>query len=111
MPRKRPSRSASPDRQPASPDDASKRPVLQRLAQEESRGWVERLGAQLEADGREICGGWPGTISEARRLLAARLTLEGRSRAFAMNASELEGTVQAIYLAAKREWLSRAPRA
>ena len=84
--------------------------MLARLAREESREWVERLCAQLVADGREIRGGWPGTVSEARRLVAARLNLESRSCSITITADELTCVVQAVYLAAKKAWLARAPR-
>jgi hypothetical protein len=57
---------------------------------------------------RAICGGWPGTVSEASRLLVARMN------AAAMRTppepAEMSRLARLTYTTAKAEWLSCADR-
>ena len=83
-------------------------PVLDRIADEESRRWVQHLLEQLATDGRLLEGGWPGTLSEARRLVAARITSEANRRAMrAFTRTEFDRLVKVVYGRARVEWLAR----
>jgi hypothetical protein len=77
------------------------------LVAELSNSWVQALAAQLAESGRRLEGGWPGTLSDARRLLARRLG----ALPTAVTRSEFDGLVKAIYVAAKRQWGQAARRA
>lgn len=70
----------------------------------ESAKWVSLLVKTLEGEGRLIEGGWPGTISEARRRVVNCLALNTQAPA---TAEELEGLVDLLYGEAKRLWLAQ----
>jgi hypothetical protein len=76
------------------------------IVAELSRRWVENLSAQLTQAGRRLEGGWPGTLSEARRLLTNRLAAPTTT----ITRPEFERLVKAIYDEAKSRWLAVAER-
>ena len=85
-------------------------PRLERMAREESNAWVARLLGKLTAEGRAVEGGWPGTVSEARRLVATRIATEtvAKSSFVAVTATQHEQLVRAVYSGAKKQWLAQA---
>jgi len=68
--------------------------------------WVKTLCTSLAEQGREVAGGWPGTIVEARALIDRHLHLElekcGLRHA---SSSELALAAEATYARARSEWL------
>lgn len=84
---------------------ALRRGALEGLASSESTAWVEFLVASLEKDGRPIEGGWPGTVSEARRRLTLRLMASPQEPA--ADVSEVNDLVDLLYSEAKRLWHHR----
>lgn len=76
------------------------------MASELARSWVSSLAEQLTTDGRRLEGGWPGTISDARRLLTRRLA----ALATKLAPPEFDRLVKAIYDDAKTQWLAIADR-
>jgi len=76
--------------------------VIEDLAADESAAWVEALFTQFESEGRLIEGGWPGTVSEARRRLMTRIAANPSD---APERGELDRLVDLIYAKAKQRWL------
>ena len=68
----------------------------------EASKWVNLLVETLENEGRLIEGGWPGTISEARRRVVGCLALHPRDP---VAGEELAVLVDLLYSEAKRLWL------
>lgn len=67
-----------------------------------ARGWFQSL---LD-EGRQVSGGWPGTIQEARGRARAHCDRELRLRGMPpLTHDELEQVASAIYERAKRDWL------
>lgn len=75
---------------------------LQALLRVEAAEWVELHVKTLESEGRLIEGGWPGTISEARRRVVGCLAVHPQDAA---SKEELAVLVDTIYSEAKRLWL------
>jgi hypothetical protein len=70
---------------------------------------VERLRVQLADQGRPVEGGWPGTISEARRLVLARMAADAKpSTSTVITRARFDQLVKVVYMKARREWLLRA---
>lgn len=59
--------------------------------------WADEVVRQLRADDREIVGAWPGTMSEARVRVLARLHVK-------LEATVLDDLARVATLAARREW-------
>jgi hypothetical protein len=80
-----------------------RRAALERDAVSCGGRWVERTLEQLSLEGRPVEGGWPGTLSEARGLVA------GVSSAFkpALSFEESDWLARTIYTHAKRLWQAR----
>ena len=95
---------------PVSPEAAARRVGLERLAAAEGLAWASFLCAELRAQGRSIAGGWPGTISEARRRVRVCTSdrrggsVSGSKSAAGLSAVDLEWLTRTAYLAAKAEW-------
>jgi hypothetical protein len=91
---------------------ADKLKSLEAIADDAGRSWAFNYADALVADGRDIAGGWPGTLGEAR----ARIAGASRNRPFAgfvLTETNLESLARRTYLAAKAAWHSRtvpAPR-
>lgn len=65
------------------------------------------MAGRLARAGRPIAGGWPGTISEARQLLASRLRSELASE-HRLEPGEFDALAKTTYAAAKQAWLAMA---
>lgn len=65
--------------------------------------WVERTREQLALEGRPIEGGWPGTMSEARGLVASLSAAIKPALTF----EESDWVARTIYTHAKRFWQAR----
>jgi hypothetical protein len=59
----------------------------------------------LRAEGREVAGGWPGTLSEARHFVRAQLARSGLA---VITPDELEQAARATYASARSTWLANA---
>lgn len=79
---------------------------ISRWETELARRWFDEVAAQLTGAERELEGGWPGTLSDARRLLFRSLG----DLAITPTRSEIECSTRAIYRAAKEMWLDVATR-
>ena len=87
---------------------AAIRQTLELLAENESIAWVEFLCTRLESEGRLVEGGWPGTISEARRRLMTRVAEHPEN--VPQDRAEIDRLVDIIYSQAKRRWLQVSRR-
>lgn len=58
----------------------------------------------VQAEGRSVSGGWPGTRSEARRLVGRQIALLGSRPSH----DELEQLVGDAYSRARQTWLAYA---
>ncbi len=68
--------------------------------------WVKTLCVSLAEQGREVAGGWPGTIVEARALIDRHLHLElGKCGLRHASSTELALAAEATYARARSEWL------
>lgn len=77
------------------------------LIDEVSATWVESLSEKLLRDGRRLEGGWPGTLSEARRLTRIRLAAVSEPT----TGPTFDRVVKVVYDRAKSRWLAIAGRA
>ena len=66
--------------------------------------WARRCMADLRAEGRSVAGGWPGTRSEARRLVAEQVAVSGSRPSY----DEIERLVARAYSEARDTWLAGA---
>ena len=73
------------------------------LVESESTKWVEFLVTLLEKEGRPIEGGWPGTVSEARRRLMTCLAEQAEQPPD--DTAEVTILVDMLYSKAKQLWL------
>ncbi len=81
-------------------------PMLLQLAEDEGMEWARQRLAALLLTGRSPAGGWPGTLSEARLRIDARL-----GAAFhRLTAAESGEIVRVAYRAAQKYWIARAAR-
>lgn len=76
------------------------REILSVLAQE----WVDKQTGSLLEDGRMIEGGWPGTVSEAKRRVLQYASSINKS----LGRDENAQLAQALYHEAKVCWHSRS---
>lgn len=66
--------------------------------------WARRRMADVRAEGRSIAGGWPGTRSEARRIVAEQVAASGSRPSH----DEIEHLVTRAYSRARETWLAGA---
>jgi hypothetical protein len=83
----------------------SRRSVLERAALDTAKAWADSRICELRAEGREVAGGWPGTLSEARHFVRASLARRGLS---SISHDELEQAARATYASARSTWLANA---
>jgi hypothetical protein len=96
---------------PVSAGATARRGVLQETALQVGQRWFASTRDDLLRDGRHIEGGWPGTMPEARALVAASLpTALVRRRMPTATNEELALAVRAAYDEAKRAWLTSPER-
>lgn len=80
--------------------------LLHHTAVDEGRRWFETWREELRSQGRQMEGGWPGTIGEARALVSASLgALLARRRLPCATLEELGAAARTTYTEAKRAWL------
>jgi hypothetical protein len=72
------------------------------------REWATDTVAALSHYQRAICGGWPGTVTEASRLLVARMNASSIHPQ--PEPAEMSRLARLTYTTAKAEWLARADR-
>ena len=76
---------------------------LEALARSAALEWVSRVTAELRGQSRAVAGGWPGTISQVRALLATRR--QNAPAASALQSASLEQVAKRAYALARRHWL------
>jgi hypothetical protein len=74
---------------------------LMPLATAIGEAWAQAFVVDLRSNEREVVGGWPGTLREARRLVLARL---GASNSTVINTDALQLLARTAYDAARRSW-------
>lgn len=71
--------------------------------------WVEHVKLDLRHEKREVTGGWPGTLREARARAYAHFTDDATiERHGVLTHDELEHAVRAVYDHARARWLAAA---
>ena len=75
---------------------------LMPLATAIGEAWAQAFVVDLRSNEREVVGGWPGTLREARRLVLARLV--GASNSTVINTDALQLLARTAYDAARRSW-------
>jgi hypothetical protein len=81
--------------------------VIDEIVKAESAAWVDFMIALLEKQGRLIEGGWPGTVSEARRRLIVCLAAHPQEPS--LDCREMGLLVDLLYRQAKELWLLKCP--
>jgi hypothetical protein len=84
---------------------SSRRDVLEQAALDTAKAWADSRIDQIRAEGREVAGGWPGTLSEARHYLRASLARKGVAL---VTHDELEQAARTTYARARSTWLANA---
>lgn len=82
----------------------SRATLLEKAALDAARSWTATCFAALAQEGRRVDGGWPGTIREARTLVAAEATRALAGQAL-LTHEELDRLAQTTYEEARRAWL------
>ena len=73
--------------------------------------WVEHVQRDLRIDHRPVCGGWPGTLREARALAHAHFATEAGARRYGvLTVEELEVAARATYERARHQWREHTRR-
>jgi hypothetical protein len=92
-------------------DADQRRTLLQETALLVGQRWFDSWQRDLAGQGRAVEGGWPGTVPEARALVAAQLvvTLAGESMSPATR-EEIAWAARATYDTARRAWLGSPAR-
>jgi hypothetical protein len=90
-----------PARSEADPD--ARRALLERVAIATGERWADGWRESLRRQGRRASGGWPGTVTEARALVAAHFTAERHGPALTYD--ELECAARISYASARHRWL------
>jgi hypothetical protein len=68
--------------------------------------WASDWIRNMQNEGRRVCGGWPGTLPEARVRAQERLDRELRARGMSqLSQDELNQVTPLVYEHAKNEWL------
>lgn len=83
-----------------------RREQLAGVAEGAGVGWAQRLIRELTDDRRDIVGGWPGTMREARAVILKSLE-RSLPPSFAISHDETLEVVRTGYAAARRTWLAR----
>ncbi|MEM1032669.1 MAG: hypothetical protein AAF928_18435 [Myxococcota bacterium] len=80
-------------------------------SKEAGRLWALSWFEALQAEGRTVCGGWPGTMSEARGRARVHLDALLNKRAMPrINHAELTEAARLTYDSAKALWVGNAVR-
>jgi hypothetical protein len=73
------------------------RPTFVPIATAVGEAWAGEIVRVLRADKRKVVGAWPGTMSEARMRVLARLHMK-------LDVGVLDDLARVAILAARREW-------
>ena len=75
-------------------------------AERVGQSWANQLRAAIQLENRRACGGWPGTLSEARAHVAISLLpwLESHGQA-AVTSEQCEGAARLVYASARSAWM------
>ena len=74
---------------------------LMPLATAIGEAWAQAFVVDLRSNEREVVGGWPGTLREARRLVLARLPAYSQHP---LDTHALQLLARTAYDAARRSW-------
>jgi len=104
-------------RAPSWPPGANERvavelvPLLAGPALQTAERWATRVMSRIRGDSRPICGGWPGTVSEARALITEDLLphLTGESLVEFERAGYAQ-VARFLYQGAREYWARREHR-
>lgn len=89
----------------------ARRNLLRETAAVVGQRWFATWREDLQREGRHIEGGWPGTMPEARALIAAPLASAfTQRRMLAVNNEELIWAARTAYDEARRAWLTSPER-
>ena len=84
---------------------SARRIALEQAALDTAKAWADSRIVELRAEGREVAGGWPGTLSEARHFVRANLARKG---VLLVTYDELEQAARTTYAKARSTWLANA---
>ena len=75
-------------------------------AERVGRSWAGQLRASILLENRRACGGWPGTLSEARAHVAISVLpwLESHGQP-AVTSEQCEGAARLVYASARSAWM------
>jgi hypothetical protein len=81
-------------------------PLARSRAEFVGRSWATRLRAAIVLEQRRPCGGWPGTLSEARAHVASSLLpwLDNQGLPPA-SSRQCEGAARVVYASARTAWM------
>jgi hypothetical protein len=85
---------------------AQRRAQLEGAAEGAGVDWANRLIRELISDQRDIVGGWPGTLREARTAMLESLE-RSLPASFAISHDEQLQVIRVGYAAARRTWLAQ----
>jgi len=70
------------------------------------RSWATQLRASILLEKRRACGGWPGTLSEARAHVAVSLLPWLKSHGQpVVTSQQCEGAARVVYASARSAWM------
>lgn len=82
--------------------------AVRRRANQAGQTWAGDVKLALESERRRPCGGWPGTLSEARARVAAsvfpRIAPAGEAPP---TLEQVEDAARLVYAAARAAWLEQ----
>lgn len=81
---------------------------LDRLVIEIADAWIEAWASDLARERRSMCGGWPGTLREARERVAH--AVRSMKDSGTLEEDVLERLTRRTYDEARARWRSRASR-
>jgi len=81
--------------------------TLGTIAVAAGEAWFSWWCDELSKQGRPMAGGWPGTLSEARARILARVSAE-LGPACALSEAELAALAQTAFVTARAGWLASA---
>jgi hypothetical protein len=88
---------------------ANREETLGQVAVAAGHAWVHWWRAELARQGRPMSGGWPGTLSEARRrVLAHAVSQLGADGA--LSDHELTDLARTVFATARADWIANAVR-
>ena len=79
-------------------------------ARAEGEGWAGRVRAIVLADRRQIAGGWPGTLTEARQVVLEYVYPRIDMHRLALREADKEELVRSLYDSARSWWNKRQDR-